>query len=1098
MGGKTRGGSLGLLFAVVLCACGGVLNAAETAARAAREILDVAGVGGGLVVHVGCGDGELTAALRAGDGYLVAGLDEEAANVEKARRHIRSLGLCGKVSVDRWDGQRLPYVDNLVNLLVIQRPAQVPGEEIMRVLAPGGVACFNSSGRWTKTVKPRPGGIDQWTHYLHDAGNNAVAQDVVVGPPRHIQWKAEPLWTRNHHTLASISAVVSAAGRVFYIVDEATPAAMEVAGRWSVVARDAFNGVLLWKRQIPRWAWHRQKFRSGPVQLPRTLVAVGDRVYVPLGISAPVTALDAASGEVVRTYPQTEGAEEVILHDGVLLVVSGSPTAEQAAIGPQRSPEARFPNQKAIVAIRAETGQTLWRWSEPESAYLVPLTLAASGRRVFFAVGKGVVCLDGRSGNELWRQEVAGADRAGEKTGRQRKAGQKRKPKPQRPAGWSVATLVVRDGVVLWASGGQLSALAAESGEALWQCPCKAGFKSPADVLVAGGLVWLGPDFSEGRDLHSGEVKKTSTAVKDVWTVGHHHRCYREKATERYILTGYRGIEFLDLAGDAHTRNNWVRGVCQIGIMPCNGLIYAPSHTCGCFMEAKLYGFWALAPESKTRRGATAAGKDGQAADGTRGSENTRLERGPAFGQTNIHNSSFSTDNSNDWPTHRHDGLRSGSTTMELPDRLGGVWHASIGGRLSAPVVAGGKVLVSSIDQHRVVALDAGDGKTRWDFTAGGRIDSPPTVYSGLVLFGSADGWVYCVRLADGRLVWRFRAAPEELKTVALDQVESVWPVHGSVLIQRGVAYVAAGRSSYLDGGIMLWGLDPATGKIVCRGRVNSEHPTVGDAESGENGNAAWVKKIGQNATDRKTFKDPDLSDGFSMEGAITDVLVGDGESIYMRQMRFDRNCVRQRKQSRHLFSTTRLLDDSELHRTHWVLGTGDFSRIPVAYSWIANSGGGRYGSRLSVPYGMMLAFDEDTIWGVRRHKTGGYLLFADGNRPFSADEPSLPDFRSMKGQKPPGFRWGVELGMRPRAMLRAGKLLVLGGMPVGTDSADPLAAYKGRTGGLLWVAWAADGSKRGEYKLKSAPVWDGMAAAGGRLYLSASDGRLTCMGEKP
>ena len=57
-------------------------------------------------------------------------------------------------------------------------------------------------------------------------------------------------------------------------------------------------------------------------------------------------------------------------------------------------------------------------------------------------------------------------------------------------------------------------------------------------------------------------------------------------------MCGHRGIEFLDLAGDNHSRNNWGRGACQYGIMPCNGLVYAPSHACGCYMEAKLYGFW--------------------------------------------------------------------------------------------------------------------------------------------------------------------------------------------------------------------------------------------------------------------------------------------------------------------------------------------------------------------------------------------------------------------------------------------------------------------------------------------------------------------------
>jgi len=78
----------------------------------AEEILAAAGVQGGLVVHLGCGDGTLTAALHASDSYLVHGLDADAASVAKARAHIRSLGLYGPVSVDLWAGApRLPYAE---------------------------------------------------------------------------------------------------------------------------------------------------------------------------------------------------------------------------------------------------------------------------------------------------------------------------------------------------------------------------------------------------------------------------------------------------------------------------------------------------------------------------------------------------------------------------------------------------------------------------------------------------------------------------------------------------------------------------------------------------------------------------------------------------------------------------------------------------------------------------------------------------------------------------------------------------------------------------------------------------------------------------
>ena len=61
----------------------------------AQRILKATGVTGGLVVHIACGDGSLTAALRAGDGYLVQGLDTSAESVAKARKY---LSVCSRSS----------------------------------------------------------------------------------------------------------------------------------------------------------------------------------------------------------------------------------------------------------------------------------------------------------------------------------------------------------------------------------------------------------------------------------------------------------------------------------------------------------------------------------------------------------------------------------------------------------------------------------------------------------------------------------------------------------------------------------------------------------------------------------------------------------------------------------------------------------------------------------------------------------------------------------------------------------------------------------------------------------------------------------------
>ena len=88
-----------LALIVVLAPSSMAIRAAEETPRAG-EILEQTGVDGGLVVHLGCGDGRLTAALRANDRLVVHGLGRDAANVQRAREHLQSQGLYGPVSVD--------------------------------------------------------------------------------------------------------------------------------------------------------------------------------------------------------------------------------------------------------------------------------------------------------------------------------------------------------------------------------------------------------------------------------------------------------------------------------------------------------------------------------------------------------------------------------------------------------------------------------------------------------------------------------------------------------------------------------------------------------------------------------------------------------------------------------------------------------------------------------------------------------------------------------------------------------------------------------------------------------------------------------------
>ena len=114
------------------------------------------------------------------------------------------------------------------------------------------------------------------------------------------------------------------------------------------------------------------------------------------------------------------------------------------------------------------------------------------------------------------------------------------------------------------------------------------------------------------------------------------------------------------------------------------------------------------------------------------------------------------------WPAYRKDAQRGGSTEMTSPATLEQKWTVQIGGKLTQPIMGLDTVFVAAEDQYTISAIHAQNGQRIWSFIAGGRIDSSPTLYRGLLVFGSTDGWVYCLDATDGALAWKFRAAPED------------------------------------------------------------------------------------------------------------------------------------------------------------------------------------------------------------------------------------------------------------------------------------------------------------------------------------------------
>jgi hypothetical protein len=135
-----------------------------------------------------------------------------------------------------------------------------------------------------------------------------------------------------------------------------------------------------------------------------------------------------------------------------------------------------------------------------------------------------------------------------------------------------------------------------------------------------------------------------------------------------------------------------------------------------------------------------------------------------------------------------------------------------------------GTTFLPRVHAGRLEALQG--EKLLWAQQLGGRPAGAPALAGGLVIQACRDGYVYAFHPKTGTLRWRFLAARADQRLVNSGQLESVWPCVGAVL-HEGSIVVAAGISPELDGGGLVWGLDPESGAI--RWKV----PLVTDPVSG-------------------------------------------------------------------------------------------------------------------------------------------------------------------------------------------------------------------------------------------------------------------------
>jgi len=184
--------------------------------------------------------------------------------------------------------------------------------------------------------------------------------------------------------------------------------------------------------------------------------------------------------------------------------------------------------------------------------------------------------------------------------------------------------------------------------------------------------------------------------------------------------------------------------------------------------------------------------------------------------------------NAADWTTWRADSSRSGYTTDSLPAKLALRWswhpmHAPTPAwprddrmsfdRAHHVVVSRGLVIFASSVDGMVTALDAATGALKWSFFTEGPVRFAPTVWKDRLFVVSDDGFLYCLKVLDGKLINRWRGGPRDDRVLGNTQMISKWPARGGPVIHDGLLYWAAGI--WQSEGVFIHAINPDSGEIV-------------------------------------------------------------------------------------------------------------------------------------------------------------------------------------------------------------------------------------------------------------------------------------------